>query len=236
MTRETQANLILIVVVLAVLIPGAVVVVRKKYDPAVKPMGRPDGVRRHMVFTDPTPAPPGMRRMMPAVTASWVNDLSLSRLGVPMRREADAGANRDAMGQPVMSDARLAQLVSVRTAGDDTMDLGVLVWNLPRGTDQAAMRVVVDAPAVEAVVVTSEMITVPAEVKRDLEYSGLPAPPQQALWGVARLTGRTPEPTGVNWQAQPLRISIHCVADGRTFTDALTFTARQSQSPATSGD
>lgn len=253
MNRETRANLILIVVVLAVLIPGAVIVVRKKYDPAIKPMGRPDGVRRHMVFIDPTPAPPGMRRMMPAVTAAWVNDLSLSRLGVPMRREVldaeptppSATGNpgavaADAAGRPIMSSDRLAQLVAVRMIGEESMDLGLLVWNLPRGTERAGLQVKVgplgwsgaDAPEPEALLVTTELIPVPPEVKKDLEYSGLPAPPQQVLWGVARVA----PPPGRELGNEPLTLAITCVAGGRTFNDTLTFVPHPAARPAAVAD
>lgn len=239
MTRETRINLIVLGVLVVGMAPGAVILFNKKYDPTARPMNQPDFVKRHMVFIDPTPAPPTIRRMMPAVTAAWVNDLARQRVGVGMMTVTEPGHVGDegqAQGRalPVMSERRLAQVVSVREFADG-FDLALLVWNLPRGTRSASLRLGLvsdDATATTTTTTTtnepsvaptiqvtsSELMPVPAAIKRDLQYSGYPSPPQQALWAVARVNFPENHPIPTT-----LSVSITCDADGAILSDVATF-------------
>jgi hypothetical protein len=184
-----------------------------------------------MVFIDPTPAPGNVPRLMPAITASWVSDLSRQRMGAGMMIDRDAPPANEAdptrLPTPVMSEKRLAQVVSAREY-DDAVEVALLVWNLPRGTRQAKVTVHAAAgegaaangmnASPEARVTASELLTIPAAVKRDLQMSGLPAPPQQALWAVVRVEF---EPAAARPAA--LSLTIACQADGVIFADVAAF-------------
>jgi hypothetical protein len=229
MSRETRINLIVLGVLLVALAPGAVILFNKKYDPTARPMNQPDFVKRHLVFLDPTPAPASIRRMMPTVTAAWVNDLSRQRFGVGMMtlgpdHVGDDSTTDDGQPQPVMSEKRLAQVVTVREFADG-IDVGLLVWNLPRGTKSAALRLealvegapeAAASPTVE--VTSSELLTIPAAIKRDLQLSGYPGPPQQALWAVARVSFPESQPAPAM-----LTLWISCDADGAIRSDVAHF-------------
>lgn len=221
MSRETRVNLILLAVLVVAMAPGGYILFKKKIDPTARPMNRPDFARRHLVFIDPTPAPRDLPRLMPSMTATWVSDLARREMASGMLTLPPAQEETDAEPSPplpIMSERRLAQVVSVRGYADG-FDLGLLVWNLPRGTKSASLSAEIsggaEADESDSSVIASQTLTLPAAIKRDLQQSGLPAPPQQVLWAITRITGAS--------ASGPITLSIDVDADGIRLTDTVSF-------------
>ena len=63
MTRETRNNLVFLVVVVAMLAPGAVILFKKKMQPTLKPMHLPHAVQRQVAYLSPLETPPGKQRV-----------------------------------------------------------------------------------------------------------------------------------------------------------------------------
>jgi hypothetical protein len=161
-----------------------------------------------------------MPRVVPAVTATWVNDLSMSRLGVPMQTVPD-GEGSGGGSRFMMSDNRLAQLVATKPV-DGKLQVGLLVWNLPRGTQIATLMI---ENIKDANIVLPEIMRVPSEIKRDIEYSGYPRPPQEVLWVSAEI----PAPA----QDQPLTMDLRVTANGKPIEDTLSVTLQRSPTRTT---
>src|SRR2546423_11645880 len=79
--RETGANLIFISVFLCLTIPGAVILFKKKLDPAAPPMFMPDFVRRRLPYMASQLSPEQVARYVPYLTGQWVSELSRERAG-----------------------------------------------------------------------------------------------------------------------------------------------------------
>ena len=63
MTRETRANLIFLVVILALVTPGGVILFHRKLAPTIKPMGMPEAVSQEIAYLSPLETPPGVIRV-----------------------------------------------------------------------------------------------------------------------------------------------------------------------------
>lgn len=218
MTREARANLIFLAIFLVVSIPGAIILVRKKMDPLSRPMWIPDGRLTRLVYIDPTDAPPTMPRMAPAITSAWVADEARARFGitiVPMLLMEDGSTT------PVISDSRYFQLLGTKRIGS-SFTIHLLVWNLPRGSgtpDVSITRLLnpTDQSSRMPVPFTIQPAQIPADVKRDLQDSGFPKPPQHVLWMEATLTDA---PT-----ATELKLLFNGTMDQQPFSDTLTIRA-----------
>lgn len=209
MTRETRANLIFLVLFVLISIPGLLMLVKKKMDPTRRPMWMPDSVKRHMVYVDPTDAPESMPRLVPALTANWVADEARVRFGAARVPSQNDGT------EPVMSDRRLAQLVWRQDEGQG-MKLGLLIWNLPRGSSDVVFDLrAADGPAV---IDSQDLQPLPPAVKRDIQDSGFPNPPQEVLWIGAHLAR--------GGDSGPQDLSLRVEVNGRAFSDTLRIVER----------
>lgn len=215
MTRETRANLIFIVIFLLISAPGLVMLVKKKMETGRPPLWLPVPARQSVVYIDPIDAPPTLRRLTPALTAAWVADLVRNRFGaavVPMTTNGDAT-------EPVMSTNRLAQLVADESTPSGRR-VALLVWNLPRDANnvQIDLRAATSsADSIETLAIsdlTAEPIGLPRAVKRDLQDSGIPAPPFKVWWVTAAVPA-----------AGKVEVTIDCTVDGKTISDTLTLLA-----------
>lgn len=175
MNRESRANLIFLALFLAISIPGLILLVRKKMDPLARPMWIPDGRRNSVVYIDPIDAPPTMRRIAPAITSMWLSDEARERFGFAgiATTVDDAGVT-----MPVVSSNRYFQLLGVKPQADRT-EVVLAFWNLPRGDGPISLRISTGATALPVKLTESP---VPAAVKRDLQDSGMPRPPQRLAW------------------------------------------------------
>ena len=76
MTRETKLNLVFLVVICGLTLPGAALLFKKKLDPAEPPMYLPHPVRKSIAFNDPRFAPPQVERVYGPVTRNWIAGLA----------------------------------------------------------------------------------------------------------------------------------------------------------------
>ncbi|MCS7033852.1 MAG: hypothetical protein NZ561_07635 [Phycisphaerae bacterium] len=211
MSREARANLIFLGLFLLISAPGVAMLVKKKMEAGRAPAWLPVPARQSVVYMDPIDAPPTLRRLTPALTASWVADLTRLRIG-PTTLPSRSGA--DGAPEPVMSEQRLAQLLAFEPAAQYPR-LALLLWNLPRDAQaaQISLRLQHDSQVIVLQNVTTESIELPPAVKRDLQDSGIPAPPLRVWWVCADL------PQGVGASAMQLRID--CQVDGALISDTL---------------
>ena len=97
MKKDSKYNLIFLVILLAVMVPGAVMLFRKKLEPTARPMYLPDPVRQTLVYISPYETPPGMTRSSPPHTRDWVTQNAVELAGPGLVQP------RDEMALPVMS-------------------------------------------------------------------------------------------------------------------------------------
>lgn len=172
MTRETRMNLWFLVVFLAIAMPGAVMLFKKKLDPEARPMFMPDAVRRELVYMDPMPAPASVKRVVPEKTRRWVEDLARERgVAQVLMRE----------GVPVMSEGRLFQVISLDQANGR---VSLLVWN-GAGEGDFELR--------GGVVERVERIATPEPIMREIQVKGYPKPPSNVVWIDAKHPLNTPQ-------------------------------------------
>lgn len=77
MTRENRINSVFAIVLIAAMVPGAVILVKKKMQPGERPIGAPDPVRRTTAYMDPWPSA-SVPRLAPIRTLQWVGAIALS--------------------------------------------------------------------------------------------------------------------------------------------------------------
>src|SRR6184192_356162 len=130
MKRETRANLIFLSVFLAISLPGAVILFKKKLDPRAPPMFMPDYVKRRLPYMAPQRTPADqVVRFVPDLTGQWVDQLNQTYGS----RGAQVLMNRR---QAITSDDHLIQLVSVIRVNSITT-VHLIAWDDSYGTDLA---------------------------------------------------------------------------------------------------
>ena len=123
MKRETRANLIFISVFLCLTIPGAVILFKKKLDPAAPPMFMPDFVRRRLPYMASQLSPEQVTRYVPDLTGQWVSELTRQRAGT----SAVLMSGRE----PLVSDDHLIQLTAMQHHGAMTTLHFILIIRMP---------------------------------------------------------------------------------------------------------
>lgn len=180
MKRDTRINLLFLALFLAISLPGAVILFKKKLDPNAARMDQPDAIVRQLPYMAPMPVPPGVKLIVPPRTRQWLGDLS-NRL--------DHGANLLSASndpqrwQPVISDDHVFQVVSVSDSGAGTM-LSLLVWDASLESEAADYRftAVLQGESVPARIQSCRPVPVPDEIKRELMGLKLIRPPAKVTW------------------------------------------------------
>lgn len=178
MARETRINLIFLAVLLALLAPGALILVRKKMQPGAKPiLGEPDVRRESVPYMLTWPQPPGMKRSVPPRTAAWVRETARS-LGVPSAGPATRPAG-DGQAEVVVSRQRWFELLGAAPSGDGTMRAWLLAWEPPPGVVGPTMAVAAESGGQrrDGRVVSSQAVPLPPEVRKELQEAGYIRPP-----------------------------------------------------------
>ena len=161
MKKETRNNVIFLGLFLLISVPGAVRLFIKKLDPEAKPMYLPDPTPHVAAYNYPIGVATRVERVVPAEVADFTARVAAL---VPGERPAD--------GVPILTEDRLAEVLTVDAAG---RPMSLLVW-------RAAREVVVEGGEVEVL----PPVTVPAEAFLALRDTGWPVPPQQATPVVVR--------------------------------------------------
>ncbi|MEZ0267791.1 MAG: hypothetical protein ACAI43_23945 [Phycisphaerae bacterium] len=172
MTRETRSNLIFLIGFLAISIPGAVILFKKKLDPNAGRMSMPDPVHKRIAFMAPFGRPGDDEpRVVPDQTGQWLDELTLRHAGSPNLRVAH---------RPVISDDRRVQLADVKN-GADGMTLSLIVWAID--SDSAADRYSIEfLPSRPLPVAAAESVDIPANVRKELVSHGYQKPPLRVIW------------------------------------------------------
>ncbi|HYE18926.1 MAG TPA: hypothetical protein VEA69_10810 [Tepidisphaeraceae bacterium] len=202
MTRETRNNLIFLSIFLAISIPGAVILFKKKLDPNAGRMSMPDPVNKRIAFMAPLSRPgENPPRIVPDQTGAWLDELTLRRAGSPMLLVTH---------RPVISEDRRVQLADVKKGADGTT-LSLIVWAVE--SDAAADRYSIElAPTRVISVARAEPEEIPANVRKELVSHGYQKPPLRVVWlsatvpaevfkGAGEVTVAFREPASAGWRS-----------------------------------
>ena len=181
-TRETRFNLIFLAIFLALSLPGAVILVKKKMRPGATPapLSRPDPVRRELPYMAPQVTSDRVARHIPTLTRQWLIDVDRSHGG------SGEFLLRDR--QPVVSDDRSLQVLNVTSSA-----ITLILWEPTQ--DPVAE---IDSQPVEKQV---HWVDVPPAVRAELQDGGFVDPPKSILWLRATV------PTGVT-QSRPIQVQV----------------------------
>ena len=183
MTRETRLNLIFLIVVLAILTPGAVILFRKKLQPTLKPMGMPEAVQREVAYLSPAPTPPGKKRVEPPQLARWVETVVRDRIGDP--RALDESWRKiqrpvDPDGLPLMSDKKTFQLVAAEPL-ESEIRLWLILWDHDPAREEIWSVKLADT-AEKFRIIDTRPIEIPDIVRQELGETGITRPPHEVVW------------------------------------------------------
>jgi len=192
MNRETRLNLIFLGVFLAISIPGAVMLFKKKLDPSSPPMFMPDYVRRRLPYMAPQRTPKEVVRVIPDVTGAWVTQVN-----------RDHGGGEEVLlddRHPIVSDDHSVQITSLkRTQAGTTLNL--IVWTPATG-------VTLETDGQAAKIAKQENISMPLAVKKELMNWGVVQPPPRVVWVEAHFDEKVSLPAGTS-----IRVSYRKDAD-----------------------
>jgi hypothetical protein len=180
MNRETRLNLIFLGVFLAVSVPGAVLLFKKKLDPGAPPMFMPDYVRRRLPYMAPQRTPNEVVRVIPDVTGAWVTQVN-----------RDHGGGDEVLlddRRPIISDDHSVQITSLKRADTGTT-LNLIVWTPATG-------VTIETAGHAAKIAKQEDISMPLAVKKELMNWGVIQPPPSVTWIEAHFDEKVPLPAG----------------------------------------
>jgi hypothetical protein len=167
MKRETRANLIFLTAFLALTLPGAVILFKKKLDPRAPAMFMPDYVRRRLPYMAPQLSPEQVVRFVPDLTGQWVTQLN--------RDHGGGGAQVLMNGHlAITTDDHLIQVVSIAPT-----KINLIAWDDRYGIDrqQYSISITSGAKAIAGQVRSAEKIPMPPDIKRELMDAGVIRPP-----------------------------------------------------------
>lgn len=194
MRNESRANIIFFVVLLVLILPGFVILMRKKLSGPTDPVHLPPLVPHQAAYIQPEPVPPRAPRIEPPVVRAWVERELHDRV------DPNATLARDRTGAgAVVSDRFVTQLVH---ASDRQIVL--LVWSAD--TDPRTVKISTDSIEESDVEVTRTFIDVPKDIRHALQDVGYTNPPERIEWVQIALS--RPLPTG--------KTSVHVAHAGRT--------------------
>ena len=168
-------NVIFLVAFLAISLPGAVILFRKKLDPHARRMDQPDVITTRLPYMTPRPAPPDVKWIVPDQTRAWLEQLTQSHTGNSRMLSATSGPQ----WTPVISEDHLVQVMSARESGD-SLHIGLLIWSDANEPGAADFSVTVDG--LPANVSQSVKEAVPPPVRSELVSLGFIKPPKTVCW------------------------------------------------------
>ena len=169
MNRETRINLIFLGIFLAVSLPGAVLLFKKKLDPKSPPLFMPDYIRRRLPYMASQQSPNQVVRFIPDLTGPWVTQINRSRGG---------GENFLLNGhEAVVSEDHGVQVLSIKTDASGTI-LNLLDWN---EASDVTIQTTTQPPIVGRIE-KQEAISLPLEIKKELMNWGVIRPPAAVIY------------------------------------------------------
>ena len=186
MKTETRANLIFIIIFLAVALPGAVILFIKKLDPAAAPMYLPDPIHQRLPYMAPQWTPDEVTRVIPPTTGKWVEQLT---------GEQGAGSGvRLHERLPLLSEDRMFQVTTMKytPAG---LTVYAILWDGEDGLNAADYRVAISSAGttIPGRIIVVRKISMPDAVRKELMNGGYVAPRQWVAWLELQFDGPLPE-------------------------------------------
>ncbi len=176
--RDTRMNLLFLAGFLAISLPGAVILFRKKLDPNSARMDQPDAVVGKLPYMAPPLARPGVRWVVPPLTQDWLTMLNQEHGG-----GMSLLSSRPGIWSPVMSDDHLMQIADL--SKDSTgAHASIVLWDTAANSASnpefsvSAAGAEPQAGRVDSV----QTITVPEPVKRELMSMNEVKPPGNIAW------------------------------------------------------
>src|SRR4051812_3513672 len=142
------------------MIPGGMMLFRKKLAPTVRPGYVPEQAPRAIAYMSPLDTPPGAARVEPVETRKWIASLVDDRAGEGAIRP------RGTDGLPLISARRSFEVAAVRG-----QDVWVIVWSGPTPGWES-----------EVEVVESTKVDVPVLVRDELGENWVLKPPKTVVW------------------------------------------------------
>ncbi len=175
-TRESRTNLIFLVILLALSVPGMVLLVGKAWRGEGGLNASPPAAKIKTPYLNPVGTASGVVRVVPPETGDFVESLAQRFLGSSVLRRLGAGGRP----RPVMSQGLNLELI-----GRDDDGLTLLLWLHADGVDASSITL----GGVEARVL--DVVDVPKAVRTELQkgpltasgsgFSGYAAPPRQVV-------------------------------------------------------
>jgi hypothetical protein len=201
MRRESRLNLIVIGCVLLLVLPGAVILVKKKSQPGERAIGSPDPVRTTTAWMDPYPEA-AVTRLAPLRSLQWLSALAMEgtpgdsaervirkvptpfvKTDAPSQTPGNVGEAIFYGQQPAGSAA--AQVISdhcwfqVISRGPNPAPwLRLVVWDEDQKRGDAFT---VDVDGKPERVLAVRQVPMPIEVRHDLQEAGYVLPPER-VW------------------------------------------------------
>jgi hypothetical protein len=183
MRSETRVNLIFLTVFVAISLPGAVILVRKKLQPGAPRMDQPDPIVTRLPYMTPLPAPPDVKWIVPDRTRAWLEEITREQNGSSRILSAAPPGPR---WQPVISPVHLLQLMAI-TDKESSKKVSVLLWN--GQIEPSASRYTVKIDGAPGRVIGVHEFIIPAQVRQELVRLDYGRPPERLIWLDAELTG-----------------------------------------------
>lgn len=180
MKRDTRVNLLFLALFLAVSLPGAVILFKKKLDPNAARMDQPDAIVRELPYMAPLPAPPGVKWIAPLRTRQWLAELNRGRGGGDdLLSEGDDTTK----WQPVISDDHVLQVLSA-SHSSSTLILSLLIWDAstPGAAEDYSFKLDTAGRSLLGKTRSIQSTAVPHDVKRELMGLNMVRPPAAVTW------------------------------------------------------
>jgi len=178
--RDTRINIWFLAIFLAVCLPGAVILFRKKLNPNARPIFMSDEMEHRLPYMAPGPTPPGRVRVVPPGTWAFLQKLVSQKTG-----EKQVASESAANGEPtpILSEDRQLQVVAIRKgSGKAIVDL--VSWD--GGSSEEAAKysasIEIGGHTEEAMVTAVEAVPLDESVRRDLMNFGEIIPPKRIVW------------------------------------------------------
>jgi len=178
--RDTRINIWFLAIFLAVCLPGAVILFRKKLNPNARPIFMSDEMEHRLPYMAPGPTPPGRVRVVPPGTWAFLQKLGSQKTG-----EKQVASESAANGEPtpILSEDRQLQVVAIRKgSGKAIVDL--VSWDDGSSEEAAVYSASIETNShSEAAKVTAvEAVLLDESVRRDLMNYGEIMPPKRIVW------------------------------------------------------
>lgn len=180
MKRDTRINIWFLAIFLAICLPGAVILFRKKLNPNARPIFMSDEMEHRLPYMAPGPTPPGRVRVVPPGAWAFLQKLVSQKTG-----EKQVASESAANGEPtpILSQDRQLQVVAVRKNGEKTI-VDLVSWDADASEDAGKYSAWIEtgSGSEQARVSAVEAVPLDESVRRDLMNFGEIISPKRIVW------------------------------------------------------